>query len=124
MNLKLWSYGILLPVVLVLSASLCGAEEMEGGLSRIRESGIDCTVMLHEDVPEEELIRQVAEGTIEITIADSNIAQLNRRYYPNIKIGIPIAEPQGLGWAVRKGDKALIKAINGFFNMDLLETAA
>ena len=243
MNVKLWSYGILLSVVMVLSASLCGAQEMEGGLGRIRkrgkiivitrnnahcyyiyrsepmgfeydlarafaehlgmelgvrvfpnsemisalnegrgdfiacskaitpareelagfserylsiqqrvivdkdnhsirevsdlngkvihvprattyeerlselrESGIDVTVMLHEDVPAEELIRQVAEGKIEATIADSNIAQLNRRYYPNIKIGIPIAEPQGLGWAVRKGDEALLGAINGFFN--------
>jgi membrane-bound lytic murein transglycosylase F len=92
------------------------ATAYEERLSELRESGIDCTVMLHEDVPAEELIRQVAEGTIEITIANSNIAQLNRRYYPNIKIGIPIEEPQGLGWAVRKGDKALIRAINGFFN--------
>jgi len=92
------------------------ATTYEERLSELRESGIDCTVMLHEDVPAEELIRQVAEGTIEVTIADSNIAQLNRRYYPDIKIGIPIEEPQGLGWAVRKGDKALIGAINGFFN--------
>jgi membrane-bound lytic murein transglycosylase F len=91
------------------------ASTYEERLSELKKSGIDYTVILHEGVPAEELIRQVAEGTIEVTIADSNIAQLNRRYYPTIKIGVPIEEPQGLGWAVRKGDTTLIEAINGFF---------
>ena len=91
------------------------ATSYEERLSVLRKEGLDLTVKVHDDVPTEELIRQVADEEIELTIADSNIAQLNRRYYPNIKIGYPIAEPERLGWAVKKGDKLLLKAINGFF---------
>ena len=91
------------------------ATSYEERLSELRRGGLDLTMKLHDDVPTEELIRQVAHKKIEVTVADSNIAQLNRRYYPNIKIGIPIAETQSLGWAVKKRDKALLRAINAFF---------
>jgi len=91
------------------------ATSYEERLLELQRKGLDLTVKLHDDVPTEELIRQVADEEIEVTVADSNIAQLNRRYYPNIKIGIPIAERESLGWAVRKGDKALLRTINAFF---------
>lgn len=92
------------------------ATSYEERLSELRESGQDLIVKLHDDVPTEELIRQVADKEIELTIAASNVALLNRRYYPNIKIGIPIAEPQPLGWAVKKGEKGLLTAINDFLD--------
>ncbi len=91
------------------------ATSYEERLLELRRIGLDLTIKLYDDIPTEELIRQVAHEEIEVTVADSNIAQLNRRYYPNIKIGIPIAETQSLGWAVRKGDKALLRKINTFF---------
>jgi membrane-bound lytic murein transglycosylase F len=91
------------------------ATSYEERLSELQRKGLDLTVKLHDDVPTEELIRQVADKEIGVTIADSNIAQLNRRYYPHIKIGIPIEETQSLGWAVKKKDKALLNAINTFF---------
>ena len=92
------------------------ATSYEERLSELQRKGLDLTVKLHDDVPTEELIRQVADKEIEVTVADSIIAELNRRYYPNIKIGIPIEEPQSLGWAVKKKDKALLSAINTFFD--------
>jgi membrane-bound lytic murein transglycosylase F len=91
------------------------ATSYEERLCELQKAGLGLTIKLHDDVPTEELIRQVAEKEIEVTIADSNIALLNRRYYPDIKIGIPIEEPQSLGWAVKKGEKALLTAINDFF---------
>ena len=57
----------------------------------------------------------VAEKEIEVTIADSNIALLNRRYYPDVKITFPIEEAQSLGWIVRQNEKELLKEINNFF---------
>jgi len=92
------------------------ATSYEERLSELQRKGLDLTVKLHDDVPTEELIRRVADKEIEVTVADSIIAELNRRYYPNIKIGIPIEEPQSLGWAVKKKDKALLSAINTFFD--------
>ncbi|MEA2060716.1 MAG: membrane-bound lytic murein transglycosylase MltF [Thermodesulfobacteriota bacterium] len=87
-------------------------------LKEIQDSGIDITIKLHDNIPTEEFIRMVAERKIKYTIADSNIALLNRRYYPDIRIGLPVHEQQSLGWAVRKNDTALLEKIDLF-----LETA-
>jgi len=75
----------------------------------------ELTIMLHEDVPTEELIRQVAEKEIDITIADSNIALLNRRYYPQAVMAGPVADKENLGWAVKPDAHELLKKINQFF---------
>jgi membrane-bound lytic murein transglycosylase F len=80
-----------------------------------REEGLDIRIISHDDVPTEELIRQVAEKEIGITVADSNIALLNRRYYPDIAFAFPLQEGEHLGWAVGKGDRALLAHIDAFF---------
>ncbi len=84
-------------------------------LERLQREGIDVRVRLHADTPTESLIRQVAEGRIEITIADSNIAKLNRRYYPNIRIAEPISGPQVLGWAFAPQSPKLLAKADAFF---------
>ena len=86
-------------------------------LEEIRDLGIDVDIQLLEDVPTEEIIRMVAKKQIKFTIADSNIALLNRRYYPDIKIGLPIQEEEYLAWAVKKDNKALRDRINDFLEM-------
>ena len=73
------------------------------------------TIVLHEDVPTEELIRQVAEKEIDITVADSNIALLNRRYYPQAVMAGPVADKENLGWAVNPNAHKLLEKINQFF---------
>ena len=45
----------------------------------------------------------------------SVLALLNRRYYPEIKIGMSIQEEEFLGWAVKKDDQELCEQINLFF---------
>jgi membrane-bound lytic murein transglycosylase F len=91
------------------------ATSYEERLGELKENGLDLIVKTHVDVPTEELIKMVAEKEIEITIADSHVALLNRRYYPDVKIAFPIEEPQSLGWAVKKGEASLQKEINIFF---------
>ncbi|MFP4257477.1 MAG: membrane-bound lytic murein transglycosylase MltF [Desulfovermiculus sp.] len=86
----------------------------EQRLQELRDQGLDVHIVLHRDVPTEDLIRQVAAKDIPATVADSNIAQLNRRYFPEIRMAFPISERQSLGWAVRKQDQALLQAINEF----------
>jgi membrane-bound lytic murein transglycosylase F len=87
----------------------------EERLRELKDRGMDIKVRLHDEVPTEEFIRMVAEKEILVTVADSNIALLNRRYYPEVKVGFPLEEPQVLGWAVRKGNASLKEAINAFF---------
>jgi membrane-bound lytic murein transglycosylase F len=86
-------------------------------LEEIKASGIDLEIELLDDVPTEEIIRMVSEKEIKFTIVDSNIALLNRRYYPEIKIGLPIQEEEYLGWAVKKTNEALRDQINQFIEM-------
>jgi membrane-bound lytic murein transglycosylase F len=87
----------------------------EERLRDLQKEGVDVVIQLHEDTPTEELIAMVARKEIGITIADSHIALLNRRYYPSVKIAFPIAEPQYLAWAVKKGERGLLREINSFF---------
>lgn len=84
-------------------------------LNQLKAEGYDIRLVLHDSVPTEELIRQVSDNEIDITIADSNIALLNRRYYPDIHMPFAITTDQSLGWAVRKGDAELLAEINRFF---------
>jgi membrane-bound lytic murein transglycosylase F len=89
----------------------------EDRLRQVKRGGLDITIKVKEDVPTEELIEAVAEGKLEVTIADSNVALLNRRYYPDIRIAFPLHKLQALGWAVRPGEMALLDKINEFFGM-------
>jgi len=87
----------------------------EERLRELKQEGLDIRIVLHEDVLTEALIEAVADRKIDITIADSNVAFLNRRYYPDIRIAFPVEIPQFLGWAVANGERALLRKINKFF---------
>lgn len=93
-----------------------GDTSYEQRLKQLQGQGINLIVALHKDVATEELIQKVADKKIDVTVSDSNIAVLNRRYYPDIKIAFPIEKEQHLAWAVRKGDDRLLRAINKFFD--------
>jgi membrane-bound lytic murein transglycosylase F len=84
-------------------------------LEELKKQGIDLKMVLYDDLPTEELIRQVAESEIEVTIADSNIGLLNRRYYPQAVVAGPISEKEYLGWAVHRNADKLLEKINLFF---------
>ncbi|MBI1182921.1 transporter substrate-binding domain-containing protein [bacterium] len=64
------------------------------------------------DVETEELIRRVAVGDIDYTVADEHIAQLNATYYANLDVGTPISFPQQLAWAVRQNSPELKTMLN------------
>jgi len=84
-------------------------------LAGIKASGVNLEYVLHNNIPTEELIGMVHDREIKFTIADSNIALLCRRFFPDIHIGIPIQERESLAWAVRKNDSGMLKQINKFF---------
>jgi len=64
----------------------------------------------------EELLSYVWEKKIDYTIADSNEVALNQRYYPELRIGFDLTEPQQLAWAFPKGtDKSLYNEAVKFF---------
>ena len=83
-------------------------------LEKLKKTGLNFEIKLHDDIPTEELIRMVEEKEIKITVADSNIALLNRQYYPETVMGGPISESQTVAWAVHPKSRHLIEQINIF----------
>ncbi len=78
--------------------------ELGGGI-RIKPIGKD-TLMA------EDLIEMVAEGRIPLTIVDSDIAQLDHTYYPNINVSLKVSFPQKSSWAVGKNNQQLAEIID------------
>lgn len=60
----------------------------------------------------EDLIKMVRNGEIKYTVADHNIASLNKTYYPILDIEVPLSFSQRIAWAVRKNSPKLLEVIN------------
>ena len=60
----------------------------------------------------DQIIRNVNKGEFEYTIADENIAMVNKTYLPNIDIETAISSSQRIAWAVRKNSPLLVEALN------------
>lgn len=72
--------------------------------------GIQIHKVTGDSITTEDLITQVAQGKIKYTVADNNIAQLNKTYYSNLNIQLPISFDQRSSWAVRKDSPLLAEA--------------
>lgn len=68
------------------------------------------------DKETEQLIYLVANGKIDYTVTDENVALLNQTFLPDIDVKTPISFPQKLAWAVRKNSPELLKSINNWIN--------
>lgn len=64
----------------------------------------------------EKLIRYVAEGIIDYTICDENLALVNSGYYPGIDVNTPVGPRQKVAWAVRESSDSLLTEINNWIS--------
>ncbi|ANQ48374.1 transporter substrate-binding domain-containing protein [Flammeovirga sp. MY04] len=77
------------------------------------EMGEDIKIVLEgKNVSTEELIHRVAEGQIDYTIADENIAKVNNTYYPHLDTKTEISFPQRIAWATRKQSPLLRESVS------------
>jgi membrane-bound lytic murein transglycosylase F len=60
----------------------------------------------------EQLISLVAEGDMDYTVCDENVALVNQTYFPNLDVSTAVSFPQNLAWAVQKGATSLKKEID------------
>ena len=72
--------------------------------------GIHIHKITGDSVTAEDLITQVAQGKIPYTVADNDLAKLNKTYYPNLNIDLSISFDQRSSWAVRKDSPELAAA--------------
>jgi membrane-bound lytic murein transglycosylase F len=70
--------------------------------------------IIDENKSTEDLIRMVANGEIDYTIANKEIALINKGYYQNLDIETPVTPPQDIAFAVHRKHKSLLKALNQF----------
>lgn len=48
----------------------------------------------------EEILEKISEKKVAATVVDENIFNINRRYYPELRVAIPISEEQPISWIV------------------------
>lgn len=64
----------------------------------------------------DDIIKMVADGKIDYTIADDNMASINKTYHPNLNIDTDMSFSQRVAWSVRKNSPELLKEINKWIN--------
>lgn len=82
-------------------------EELGGG---IVIHAIDRDTLITED-----LIEMVSSGAIPLTVVDSDIARLNRTYYRDLDISLPLSFPQKSSWGVSPEKQWLADSVNAWF---------
>jgi len=76
------------------------------------EIGDNIIIIEKADLEVEELIELVANGEIDYTITDENVAMVNQIYYPNLDVKTAVSFPQNLAWGLRKGDSEFKKEVD------------
>lgn len=75
----------------------------------------------------EQLLYLLQEKAIRYTIANSNVVDFNKRFYPDLRVAFDIGQPQPLQWALpKRKDTSLHRKVGYFFrrmnNNGILET--
>jgi len=63
----------------------------------------------------EQLMQDVWQHKLDCTVADSNIVDINRRYFPELIAPLNLSRSQKLGWAMPPGSRALQAAVADWF---------
>lgn len=80
----------------------------------LQHAGLDYDPMFNASI--EDVFDAIAEERIDYTIIDSNILELNRRFFPAIRNAFDIGGSQELAWATRHGDDdTLAQRMREFF---------
>lgn len=76
------------------------------------EIGAEIVVVEMPNYENDELIELVANGEIDYTVCDEDVARVNSFYFDNIDVETPVSFDQNLAWAVSKDSKNLLDELN------------
>ena len=85
-------------------------EERLENLNQELGGGIIIKEVSADSINNEDLIEMVAEGKIDYTVTNNELARINKTYYPNLDITMEISFDQRSAWAVRKTSPKLAEA--------------
>lgn len=77
--------------------------------------GIEINTNVKDSLTTEDLIQMVSDGTIDYTLSDEYIAKLNKTYFRNINIDLPVSFDQRSSWAVAKESTQLAKILDEWY---------
>ena len=84
-------------------------------------------ILIHEvsndSITVEDLIMQVSNGTIDYTLCDNDLARLNKTYYTNLNVTLPVSFDQRASWAVRKTSPLLAESANEWHKTNMTSPA-
>ncbi len=80
--------------------------------------GINIHTVNRDTMITEDLIAMVSEGSIPLTVVDSDIARINKTYYNDLDITLPLSFEQRAAWAVAPQKAWLGDSINAWLNSD------
>jgi membrane-bound lytic murein transglycosylase F len=63
----------------------------------------------------EELVRRVAAGDIDYTIADSHLFAVLRHFYPDLRVAFSLGRESQVAWALPRGEDSLRESIAAYF---------
>jgi membrane-bound lytic murein transglycosylase F len=66
------------------------------------------------DSSSEALIRSVSKGTLDYTVAQGNLAELQREYFENLAIRPVIGDSKKVAWAVRRSSRMLLDTLDAW----------
>jgi len=85
-------------------------------LRKLQRRHQDLTWIESDDIDSEELIEQVEDGKVYYVLADSHEIALQRRFFPELRVGFEVDRPKQLRWAFNHAeDNSLALAIEDFF---------
>jgi membrane-bound lytic murein transglycosylase F len=64
------------------------------------------------DASDDKLIREVAKGNVQYTVAEGNVAELQQSYYKNLYVRPVIGASKKVAWAVRPNAPVLMSELN------------
>lgn len=74
----------------------------------MEENGLEINLLtVPSELGTDEMIRLVAEGEIDFTVVDENVARIHHALYDNIDISVPLSLNQSIAWAIPKGNENL-----------------
>jgi len=84
--------------------------------------GIHIHDIERDTITTEDMIGMVSQGEIPYTLSDDKIAMLNKTYYWNINVDLPVSFQQRSSWVVRRSSPQLAEAINAWTTDNVGET--
>ena len=65
----------------------------------------------------DKLLDELSAGDLDYVVADSNVVELTRNFYPNISAAFSFGKPEPVAWALPKdADPELVHQVNNFFH--------